>query len=856
MEGAAAAVPFAVDAVDRNRHLEAVVLVVRDLGLMGQVHVTDRERAKRTAADRRCGSAGVALPHRLFLGRDLERRHLFPIFAGRTQEPPGHETVSVGVDQVARDVLAQRDSGRPGQVEGERPRMPCRHLGHRLDGPCLKPVAGEEALRRQHVERVGVMVPLGVAAVCARLSLEPLDQAVTTVEESVVLRVERAVLAAGFVQPLHLGERPLQPPPQRPLCFLEAGGEGVDAAAQRLWRNRRGVRCWPTLGESRFGFGEQGASVPADDLSEGPEVERHGTHGVALEQPGRDAARQAAFERRSDLLLLGRGRPAACCGVFTAESLQRGEDRGVHMLADHHVVAQVEGGRVDSAGKQLLGLSEVGAVVRHGPAVREIDGHPMTSAGAAGSLPVVGGQGRYVAHQHRIQGADVHPEFKGRGADEAVHRVASTLEQVLQPFPLLIRNHRRVLLRAQHGVAAVQELQVVVIRVFAQPFQLAVAPPRRAAVVRRPADRAGAATAAAVDAAMGRQLDPVGVDLVDAAGVRHRAATGAQKLHLLQQAALGQHLEQAPQHLFRLFRLGAPLRGHLPHRGLAALAQPLQDAAAIVAGAAFQLDALRSAGPPKIALLDLEVAGEAVPGEGQILRVVEDLLPANVVECRGDPLAHGFRRQPEPVCVVLDPRQRSVQVGVVDLHSPPGFQPQGLPGGLRDLAQHLHAQELPPLVAVALAGCLPARHYPNLRDQRARECLVLLQSGVEEPGQIAYRPVPAAQSVRHQRPQAKPACVVLHPSGLEGGILAVVAEHEQPPPLRLLDHVLGQNVHVGGGAGAHGPRRFAVAAATAPAAQRVAREAARQDPGPVRLLTDGVKADSRPGRAAGEAVPA
>ena len=63
-----------------------------------------------------------------------------------------------------------------------------------------------------------------------------------------------------------------------------------------------------------------------------------------------------------------------------------------------------------------------------------------------------------------------------------------------------------------------------------------------------------------------------------------------QKLHMFQQAALGQHLEQAPQQLLRLLRLGAALHGHLPHRGLAAVAQPLQDAAGIVAGAAFQLD--------------------------------------------------------------------------------------------------------------------------------------------------------------------------------------------------------------------------------------------------------------------------
>ena len=39
--------------------------------------------------------------------------------------------------------------------------------------------------------------------------------------------------------------------------------------------------------------------------------------------------------------------------------------------------------------------------------------------------------------------------------------------------------------------------------------------------------------------------------------------------------------------------------------------------------------------------------------------------------------------------------------------------------------------------------------------------------------------------------------MVLHPSCLEGGVLPVVTEHQQPLPLGVVHHVLGKDMHIG-----------------------------------------------------------
>ena len=78
--------------------------------------------------------------------------------------------------------------------------------------------------------------------------------------------------------------------------------------------------------------------------------------------------------------------------------VQPRDDRGVNVLGDHDVVAQVESGRIDAPSEQFQRLRKIGAVVGYRAAIGDIHSHAMTTPGAACSLPVVGGQRRYVAH--------------------------------------------------------------------------------------------------------------------------------------------------------------------------------------------------------------------------------------------------------------------------------------------------------------------------------------------------------------------------------------------------------------------------------------------------------------------------
>lgn len=95
--------------------------------------------------------------------------------------------------------------------------------------------------------------------------------------------------------------------------------------------------------------------------------------------------------------------------------------------------------------------------------------------------------------------------------------------------------------------------------------------------------------------------------------------------------------------------------------------------------------------------------------------------------------------------------------------------------------------------------------------------------------------------------------MILHPSGLESGILAVVAEDQQPRPFGMMDHVLGQHVDIRHVGGAHGAGRLAVGAAEAPAVG-TARQATGQVAGVVLPLPDRVEDDRLSGRTAVEAT--
>ena len=130
--------------------------------------------------------------------------------------------------------------------------------------------------------------------------------------------------------------------------------------------------------------------------------------------------------------------------------MQPGDGGGVYVLAHHQLVAKVERRRIDAAGEELRWIGEVGAVMGDGAAVGDIHGHPVAPTGSSSALPIVGGQWGHVAHQHRIELADVHPQLKRGCADEGVDRIRLAPEQVLQPLALVMGDHRRVLLWPEH----------------------------------------------------------------------------------------------------------------------------------------------------------------------------------------------------------------------------------------------------------------------------------------------------------------------------------------------------------------------------------------------------------------------
>ena len=94
------------------------------------------------------------------------------------------------------------------------------------------------------------------------------------------------------------------------------------------------------------------------------------------------------------------------------------------------------------------------------------------------------GDHQIVAHQHRVELANIDTQFKSRRADKAIHGIGGPLEQILQPFAFLVGNHSRVFFGTEHGVCPVQQLQVVVVEVFRDPSHNPVATPSGASVVR------------------------------------------------------------------------------------------------------------------------------------------------------------------------------------------------------------------------------------------------------------------------------------------------------------------------------------------------------------------------------------
>lgn len=227
---------------------------------------------------------------------------------------------------------------------------------------------------------------------------------------------------------------------------------------------------------------------------------------------------------------------------------------------------------------------------------------------------------------------------------------------------------------------------------------------------------------------------------------------------------------------------------------------------------------------------------------------------AQIVEHARHALPQVLRRDAEIVGALLYPGQGGIQAGVIHLHPAPGLQAQRLPRREGSLAQHLEPKVLAAFLRVAPARMLAAGHLPDFRNQRPRQRLVALQQIVEMRDEIAdgLRVVPDA--LRHEGAQPEAARVVLHPAGLERGILPVVAEAQQPRPQGAVHHVLGQHVHVRDVDGPDRTSGFAVPAAVRRAAVGPARQAARQESGALLVLSNGDQPNRVPTAAAGEAA--
>ena len=497
---APAAVLAKLGPVDGDAQLEAQVLFVGDVRRVDQVRIADRHRPEQRSAQGR-GLARPGLPDGLPLHRDLVVRHVCPIAAGPgagaggavqvATKAPGHEPVAVGVDEVAGHVLAESRRGRARQPEVHGAGAPERDLRPAHYRPDLEPVAGQESFRGQDAEGIDVVVAFGLSAGPPVRSLEPLHEPVAAAKQRLVIRFERAVTLAQGVETGNLPHRPLQAAPQARDDVFQIVGERVDVGAQRSRGHNPGILGRPALTEHRLHADGQVCGMALHQIAQRAEVERRAADFAVLEQVRLHPPRQAAVQHVRD-----RGPFPLRSGGVPPVAVQRPDDRRVHVLGDHHVVAQIEGGRVDAAVEQLQRLGEVGPVVRDGPAVGQVHRHAMAPTGATGALPIVGGQRRHVAHQHRVEPADVDAELQGRRAHQTVHRLRVALEQVLQALALVRRHHRGMLFGAQHRVGAVEQLQVVAVLVFRDPFDDAVAAPGDAAAVRGLAG-GGAATAPA-----------------------------------------------------------------------------------------------------------------------------------------------------------------------------------------------------------------------------------------------------------------------------------------------------------------------------------------------------------------------
>jgi hypothetical protein len=289
----------------------------------------------------------------------------------------------------------------------------------------------------------------------------------------------------------------------------------------------------------------------------------------------------------------------------------------------------------------------------------------------------------------------------------------------------------------------------------------------------------------------------------------------------------------------------SPLSGHLTDRRIAALAEPLRNQFLFFIRFPMELCTYRGAQLGQVSLLDFQIAIHPVVSKNLPFRIKKNALAAQIIEKTGNAIAKILGRHAKSMGIFLDPRQCRVESFIVHLHPSPGLKADGLPRGKRHFPKHLNPEKFTALLFVAAAAAFAADNLPDFGNKSAREGFILFQDFVKMHGQIANGHGPAFEAVSHQGAQTEASGVILHPSCLKGRILTVVAEYQQTGPLRVVHHILRQDMNIRNIGGADGSGRFPVCRSDHPSIGS-AGQATRKETRIVLFLPDGIKHDRNP----------
>src|ERR1039457_6839964 len=127
------------------------------------------------------------------------------------------------------------------------------------------------------------------------------------------------------------------------------------------------------------------------------------------------------------------------------------------MFAYHNRITEVEAGRFYKTFQHLKRFIEIRTVMTCRSAISNIQRHAELPSSPTGTLPIVGRQGRHVAHENRIQSTYIHSHLQRRGTDESVDPFAVTFEGNFYPLPFRAGNLRGVLTGSQHRELLIQQ---------------------------------------------------------------------------------------------------------------------------------------------------------------------------------------------------------------------------------------------------------------------------------------------------------------------------------------------------------------------------------------------------------------